>query len=260
MPTGVLQPLSRIAAAQMRSVSVTRRPISGKAVRANPWQTENRAKCRCSFTIRANRRLYPATARQGVGTGAGSRDRWSMAKLTAATIRKLKPGRYSDDDCIGLYLEVSETNRRSWLYRYKLKGKPHMPGLGNIADVSIPEARDKAADMRKLVRDGVDPIQQRRTARLAGAVEAEKAKTFRQAADAYIAGYASVWHRDRSRRDRPCKNPLICNHNDESCVRRRGLNGALTTKIDQHFEQSMGIEIAVIAYPSSLCVFSHYRV
>ena len=97
-----------------------------------------------------------------------------MAKLTAATIRKLKPGRYSDDDCIGLYLEVSETNRRSWLYRYKLKGKPHSAGLGNIADVSSPEARDKAADMRKVVRDGVDPIEQRRTARLAGAAERKR--------------------------------------------------------------------------------------
>ena len=59
----------------------------------------------------------------------------------------------------------ADRQNRSWLYRFKLHGKPHLMGLGTVDDVSLAEARDAAAAARKLVRQGINPIDRRRAAR-----------------------------------------------------------------------------------------------
>src|ERR1700761_3008637 len=94
-----------------------------------------------------------------------------MSKLNAAKMRTLtKPGAYGDG--AGLYLQVRGPENRSWLYRFKLHGKAHLMGLGALADVSLAEARDTAATARKLVRQGINPIHQRRAARAGSAAQA----------------------------------------------------------------------------------------
>jgi hypothetical protein len=51
-----------------------------------------------------------------------------VAKLNAARLRTLtKPGTFGDE--AGLYLQVRGAEQRSWLYRFKLHGKPHLMGL-----------------------------------------------------------------------------------------------------------------------------------
>src|SRR5215510_15592443 len=95
----------------------------------------------------------------------------TMSKLNAARMRTLsKPGSYGDGG--GLYLQVRGPENRSWLYRFKLHGRSHLMGLGAVADVSLAEARDAAAGARKLVRQGVNPIAQRRAAREAATAQA----------------------------------------------------------------------------------------
>jgi len=64
-----------------------------------------------------------------------------MAKLTVATARKLKRGRYSDDDCTGLCLQVSGTEQRAWLYRYQRNGKPAYLAHKPAEVVQFEEAR-----------------------------------------------------------------------------------------------------------------------
>jgi integrase len=119
-----------------------------------------------------------------------------MSKLNAARMRTLtKPGAYGDG--AGLYLQVRGPANRSWLYRFKLHGKPHLMGLGTAADVSLAEARDAAGAARKLVRQGVNPIQQRRAARADGAAQA--GLTFAQVADAYIAAHEPSWRNVKHR-------------------------------------------------------------
>ena len=133
-----------------------------------------------------------------------------MSKLNAARLRTLtKPGTYGDG--AGLYLQVrmpakqgqqdgSEKPKqpnRSWLYRFKLHGKPHLMGLGTVDDVSLAEARDAAAVARKLVRQGVNPIHQRRVARVEAAAQASL--TFAQVADAYISAHERSWRNAKHR-------------------------------------------------------------
>ncbi len=119
-----------------------------------------------------------------------------MNKLNAARLRTLtKPGTYGDG--AGLYLQVRGPANRSWLYRFKLHGKPRLMGLGTAVDVSLAEARDAAAAARKLVKQGVNPIEQRRATRAEGAAQASL--TFAQVAEAYITAHERSWRNAKHR-------------------------------------------------------------
>ena len=81
-------------------------------------------------------------------------------KLSARKVDGFKsPGAIGDG--AGLWLVVSPAGSRSWVFRYS-RGKAHAMGLGAVADVSLQAAREKAAEARKLLGQGLDPIDQRR--------------------------------------------------------------------------------------------------
>ncbi|MBV9777554.1 MAG: DUF4102 domain-containing protein, partial [Acetobacteraceae bacterium] len=88
-----------------------------------------------------------------------------MGRLTALKIKGLKPGRHGDGD--GLWLQVRDAERRSWLFRYTLNGRAREMGLGPAGDVSLAEAREAARKCRAVLREGLDPLEQRRAARQA---------------------------------------------------------------------------------------------
>jgi integrase len=79
--------------------------------------------------------------------------------LTALKVKKAGPGKYADIH--GLYLVVQPSGRRSWMLRYQHKGRRRDFGLSPIHDVSLAEARAAAMDLRKMVRAGLDPVEQR---------------------------------------------------------------------------------------------------
>ena len=81
-------------------------------------------------------------------------------KLTARSVATLsEPGRHSDGG--GLYLQVSPSGAKSWLFMFKRDGKRRELGLGSVRDVPLAEARQKAAEMRRRLLDGEDPRQTR---------------------------------------------------------------------------------------------------
>jgi len=83
-----------------------------------------------------------------------------MAKLTAKSVQALKgPGRYGDGD--GLYLEVSRTGSKSWILRVTVHGRRRDIGLGGLSWVSLAEAREKARELRKVAKEGRDPLAER---------------------------------------------------------------------------------------------------
>ena len=114
-----------------------------------------------------------------------------MAKLTALAVKRhVTPGRYGDGG--GLWLQVRDAEHRSWLFRFTLHGKPREMGLGALADTPLAEAREAATTCRKLVRDGIDPIEQRRLVRIEAAAKAN-ANTFREVATRYITSHEAGW-------------------------------------------------------------------
>ena len=66
-------------------------------------------------------------------------------------------------------------------------------GLGGLAAVSLSDARRKALAARKMLAEGLDPLEEGRALAVARAAEAAKAITFREAADRYIATHQSSW-------------------------------------------------------------------
>jgi integrase len=122
----------------------------------------------------------------------------SLHKLTPIAIKNAKkPGLYGDGG--GLYLQVSQSGTKAWLYRFMRHGVARKMGLGAVHTVPLNEARQRAAAARLAVLDGIDPIATRDAQRAAAKLEAAKAVTFRQCADRYIAAQESSWKNEKHR-------------------------------------------------------------
>jgi hypothetical protein len=80
--------------------------------------------------------------------------------LTAKQVKYAKPGKHHDG--FGLYLVVTDKSRK-WVQRGTINGKRREWGLGGVADDNgLADARDKSAIYRKLIRDGIDPSDDRK--------------------------------------------------------------------------------------------------
>lgn len=120
----------------------------------------------------------------------------ALHKLSATGVVKLKvPGYYGDGG--GLYLQVSPSLSKSWIFRFKIHGKSREMGLGSLNALSLADARDKAADCRRLLNDGVDPIEARKSKKdqeqRAAALRAATSMTFAACAKAYIEAHSAGW-------------------------------------------------------------------
>ncbi len=108
-----------------------------------------------------------------------------------AVVNKRTPGYYPDGG--GLYLQVSESGSKSWLFRFALNGKERQMGLGPFHTVTLAEARAAAVECRKLLLAKIDPLEARK-ARLAGeALDAARSITFAECAAAYIKAHRAGW-------------------------------------------------------------------
>jgi integrase len=76
--------------------------------------------------------------------------------LNQMTARSLDKGKYADGQ--GLWLVKRDKQFGKWMLRVVLSGKRREMGLGRWPDVSIAEARERAAAARRQLRDGIDPI------------------------------------------------------------------------------------------------------
>ena len=92
-------------------------------------------------------------------------------RLSATEVKnKAAPGMYCDGG--GLYLQITPTGTKSWLYRYAFKGKTRDMGLGGYPAVTLADARverDQHRDVLKIQK--LDPIE----VRDATVIEAERA-------------------------------------------------------------------------------------
>jgi integrase len=121
-------------------------------------------------------------------------------KLSAVEVTRAK-GPSVLHDGGGLYLRVSATGAKSWVFRFQLDGKRRDMGLGPYPDISLAEARGKATDHRKQRHEGIDPLNAKKAKRQAQRVSETKSRTFRQCAVEFIeknrAGWSNVKHRQQ---------------------------------------------------------------
>ncbi len=80
--------------------------------------------------------------------------------LTAARVKQEKrPGRYADGN--GLYLHVSETGARWWIWRGTVHGRRRELGMGAVQLIPLAEAREIARTWRRIAKAGGDPAEER---------------------------------------------------------------------------------------------------
>jgi integrase len=113
-------------------------------------------------------------------------------KLSALEVARLtEPGRYADG--VGLYLQVSPGGSKQWLFRYMRNGQARHMGLGPLHTVTLADAREQALKARRLLLDGVDPIEARRAGRMNVAIDAARGVTFSECSDRYFAAHQAGW-------------------------------------------------------------------
>ena len=93
----------------------------------------------------------------------------------------------------GLALNVTKYGSRSWVMRYQIKGRRRDMGLGAYPSVTLAQARESARAAREVLRQGMDPVEHARAARLRLIVEQETAFVFADAATHYIATHEHGW-------------------------------------------------------------------
>lgn len=122
-----------------------------------------------------------------------------MGKLTSKTVESIAkaatPGKTNDGD--GLYFQVSKSGGTSWIFRYKLDGRSREMGLGPFPAITLSQARQLAADQRKLLASGSDPLATRDAAkeakREAERQAAARRTTFEDLAREYQQAHGSNW-------------------------------------------------------------------
>lgn len=115
-----------------------------------------------------------------------------LNKLTARTVASItKPGMHGDGN--NLWLVVTPSGTKNWVFRYTLDGKAHTMGLGPVSLIGLQEARQKAQNNRRILLDGKDPIASRNAERAAKKLDAASTITFRNASLEYIQSHQSGW-------------------------------------------------------------------
>lgn len=115
-----------------------------------------------------------------------------LNKLTAISVRNARmPGKLGDGG--GLYLQISRWNTKAWIFRFKINGKGREMGLGSEADVSLAKAREIAMQCRLLLKDGIDPIENRKSIVHGNQISAAKRITFMECSSAFIDSQRAGW-------------------------------------------------------------------
>lgn len=100
-------------------------------------------------------------------------------ELSALAVKHIKhsgkndnPERYAVGGVSGLLLQVTRNNAKSWLLRTTVTGRRQFLGLGSYPEIGLKDARMRAAAEKQKVREGIDPLTERKERK--AALEADK--------------------------------------------------------------------------------------
>lgn len=96
--------------------------------------------------------------------------------LTAIALDKLKPGparREVPDGLLpGLYFLVQPSGKKSWAVRYRFNGKPCKFTIGGYPALDLKTARDLARAALAKIAAGINPGEEKKTAKATAAIPA----------------------------------------------------------------------------------------
>jgi integrase len=121
----------------------------------------------------------------------------ALHRLTKRQVETASPGRHGDGG--GLWLQVTDSGSRSWLFRYQRDGRPHWMGLGSADTIGLADAREGARLARLALLEGFDPLEARRAQRAEQRRRAAATIVFRDAAKAVIEAREGGWNAEHAR-------------------------------------------------------------
>lgn len=119
-------------------------------------------------------------------------------ELSPVEIRRLSiPGVHPVGGVSGLLLQVKASGAKSWILRYATgvartsrSGRPFAArrdlGLGPFPEIGLAEARDRAREAKEKIRQGIDPVAERKIARATLKAAQAKALTFDEATGRFL--------------------------------------------------------------------------
>jgi integrase len=115
----------------------------------------------------------------------------ALHRLPARAVQGITAvGRHPDGG--GLYLIVTASGSKNWVLRFTHKGRAREAGLGSARDVSLADARARAAELRAALAKGVDPLE---------VEETKAAPLFAHIADQFIRDQTPRWRDPKAVRD-----------------------------------------------------------
>jgi integrase len=124
--------------------------------------------------------------------------RRALHRLSARAIERATAAGYLHDGG-GLYLQITTTGARSWVYRFAMNGRRRDMGLGAFPAVSLATARNLAAGARALAKAQRDPIAARDADRERQRLQAARGVTWDQAVEQFLAVHEPTWRNPKHR-------------------------------------------------------------
>ena len=176
--------------------------------------------------------------------------------LSDAKVRSAKPGAkpYKLYDGGGLFLLVPNGSRY-WRLKYRIAAKEKLLAIGVYPDVSLSEARAKALGARGLIRDGVDPVVERRRHRAGQALPQRKSSRPSPTSGspreptlglrAIVWPFTRLWPRTSTRTLGPCRSDRS---RSRSCGRR-----SCIWRSAGPWRSAQGADVGVTGVPVRYC-------
>ncbi len=122
----------------------------------------------------------------------------NFGKLTALKVSRLdKPGYYGDGG--GLYLQVSTTGSKSWIFRFQQAKRRREMGLGSTHTVTLLDARERARMARLSLVDGINPLNKRANDQVERIVQQARDLDFDSCTKQYIEAHEAGWRNAKHR-------------------------------------------------------------
>jgi len=100
-------------------------------------------------------------------------------------------------DGAGLYLLVSESLVKTWIFRFRYMGKRHDMGLGPLYVTSLADARAAAQEARKLLLQGKNPLEVKKANIQQQRLAQATTQIFRACAAEYIESHKKKWKNEK---------------------------------------------------------------
>lgn len=126
-------------------------------------------------------------------------------ELSPLEVKRLRhPGRggnitFAVGGVSGLLLQITPNGGRTWLLRVQVGAKRREIGLGGYPDVTLAMARDRAREAKDKIRNGIDPIEERKAAKAALTAAQRRGLPFSDAVDRYLAAKLDAFKNTKHR-------------------------------------------------------------